>query len=151
MNFVKKYYNYLLSFLLLVCFLFLLFPCGAFIDEGKEILNTSGLQMIFGLKVKTYRILSFSLLGFMMLILLSIAMVIPHFKKYVGKLYVYIEVAIIFVCSILYYLLPLIVNHQVMYVSNNFKGLVALYIGASLLLSVGVLVLFVDKKINSSK
>ena len=151
MKFIKKYYNYLLTFLLIICFLFLLFPCGAFIDDGKEILNASGLQMIFGLKVKSYRVLSFSLLGFMMLILLSIAIALPYFKQYIGKLYIYIETTIIFVCSILYFILPLIVNHQVMYVSNNFQGLVALYIGASLLLSVGVLVLFIEKKINFSK
>lgn len=151
MKFIKKYFNYILIFLLIICFLFLLFPCGAFIDDGKEILNASGLQMIFGLKVKSYRVLSFSLLGFMMLILMLITAVLPFFKQYIGKSYIYIETALLGVCSILYYCLPLIVNHQVMYVSNNFKGLVFLYIGASLLLSTSICLFFFEKKINSSK
>ena len=151
MNFINKYCNYILLFLLIICCLFLFLPCGAFIDDGKEILTATGFQMIFGLKVKSYMVLSFSLLGFMMLILISIAATLPVFKKYIGKLYVYIETSLIALCSILYFCLPLIVNHQVIYVSNNFKGLVFLYIGASLLLAISVCLFFFERKINSSK
>lgn len=151
MKYIKKYYGFIIMFLLLASFAFLFFPCGGFVADNEIVLKVSGLQMIFGKKEGSYLLLSFSLLGFMMLVLLSITIILPFIKNIIGKYYIYIELSLIFICSLLYYLLPLIVNHQVMYVSNNFQGLVFLYIGASIMLSSIVVILLLESALNKKK
>ncbi len=126
MEFIKKYANWIVAFFVLMSFIFLFFPCGAYVYEEHMDYSSNGFQMIFGRQEQGYDIFGFSFLGFVLFLFLLGGIILPFANN---KKIFYIETPILLLASVLYFVLPKLVNHKRQMVSELFKGQPALYFG----------------------
>ncbi len=140
MEFIKKHANWILAFLVLMSFIFLFFTCGAYEYEGHLDYPSNGFQMIFGRQEQGYEIFGFSFLGFVLFLFLLGGIILPFAND---KRIYYIETPILLLASILYLILPKLVNHNRQMVDELFKGQTALYFGLIFIILAFVLSLYI--------
>ncbi len=151
MEILKKYSKWILVCFVLIGFIFLFLPCGAYEYEGNVDYLSNGFQMIFGRKDQGYVIFGFNVLGFILFLFLILCLIIPWIKI---KYTFIIETTLLFISCFLYGFLPITVNHERREVHSLFKGQIALYIGLiflilALIISIYKLLLVLKKEKNS--
>ena len=134
MKIIKKYSNYIISFISLLCLLcFLFLPiCGYQINNNIDY-PASGIYLTFGMKDNGWIIYKFNIVGLLLILLFLGCIVVPFFIKENNKLIIIITIVLSLITSILFFIFSLTVNHYSEYVKEIFIALPFNYIGASLM------------------
>ena len=147
MKIINKHIKLIAVFLIVLSLVFLFFPCAAYDYYGELSYKVSGFQLIFGLKENGYAILSFNIVGLILLILILLCLVLVLLKNKIGRNALYIISLLLVICSIIYIYLPKSAVHVASEVDNLFVGLPFLFIGSIYTLASATL-LFIIQFIN---
>lgn len=142
---IKKFLSLdvICAIIILVSILLLFCPMGYYFYANEKSYISTGMNMIFGYKDQGYPIMDFSIVGFVLLVFLILALIaqiLPFFKwKEKNLLLAIFDLT----CGVVYYCLPISVIHGRVGVADLYHGNALLYISASLLVVTTLINLYV--------
>lgn len=138
-----KYSKYIISILVLSCFVLLFFNCGVYRNGSIVLHESTGYEMIFGKQTNGVSILKFNVIGFVLLLTMLASCVVLFLEKYIGKKTRLISLVCLLTSSILFFLLPSTVSHAVIKNAHLFSSLPCVIIGANILFVTALFSIFI--------
>ena len=128
MKAIKKYFDVIVLGIILLSFILFFIPSGAFKYHNELSYKSNVYKMIFGFKDNGYAILNFNFWGFLIILLLVIAVVTILLKKILTKFTYLISGIMLLIETILCLLLPKTINVEMASTKDLFVALPFLYV-----------------------
>lgn len=128
MKVIKKYFDVIVLGIILLSFILFFIPSGAFKYHNELSYKSNVYKMIFGFKDNGYAILNFNFWGFLIILLLVIAVVTILLKKILTKYTYLISGIMLLIATILCLLLPKTINVEMASTKDLFVALPFLYV-----------------------